>query len=376
MPHSMRTHYFRSSVLVFAYALNLFAYSHGVTHAATERQKLHVKQARLYDANGFQQPLLSRTFLIPADWQVAGGVQWNSGTDPNQPAFYESFSALSSDGRVSFEMLPAYSWVWVLDPNVRQFMIQTGQDSQLAPPLDATGVVQHYIIPNYRPGATIVQIQSRPDLANAYRQQLVKSGLQNIEASGLRISLDFVEAKLSYMLNGERYFESVSVQLSRVDTPSGLQLHTASNLFLFRAPAVEWESQQFVYATALRSMRQNPAWLKAIGQFNQNVARIRQEGAVRRQQIMSQMYEQMRYSQQQSWEYRQESVDYVAREFNESIREVETYSDPATGFDVELPNSYDYAFSNGLGEYIVTNDPSYNPTAELSGNWHPLQAAR
>jgi hypothetical protein len=84
----------------------------------------------------------------------------------------------------------------------------------------------------------------------------------------------------------------------------------------------------------------------------------------------------MRETQQESWEYRQESIDHVAREFSESIREVETYHDPSTGYDVELPQNYDYAFSNGLGEYIITNDPLYNPSQDqFGGNWHPLQAA-
>lgn len=365
------------SVIVFLGSLTILnSYCH-IAAAAPYRQKIHMKHIQLYDANGFGQPIVARSFLMPADWQVAGGVQWSTHYDPNQPAYFESFSAMSPDGRVSFDMLPAYSWIWFTDPGIRQMMLQTGNASRLASPLDATGVVQEYIIPNYRPGAVIVSVKPRPDLANALRQQLIKLGLGRLEANGCRVTLDFVEAQIAYTQNGVRYLESAVVQLFRSDFPStGMQSFTASNLFLFKAPAAEWEENQLIYATAMRSMRQNPAWLKAINQFQKNMARIRQQGAVRRQQIMNQMYEEMRESQQESWEYRQESIDHVAREFSESIREVETYHDPSTGYDVELPQNYDYAFSNGLGEYIITNDPLYNPSQDqFGGNWHPLQAA-
>ncbi|WP_278465688.1 hypothetical protein [Gimesia maris] len=345
--------------------------------AASSRQKFHMKQVKLYDSNGFKQPVVTRTFLMPADWQVAGGVKWNTHYDPNQPAYFESFSAVSPDGQVGFDLLPSYSWIWYTDPSLRQMLVQSGSGARLAPPLDAVGVVQQYIIPNYRPGATVVSVKPRPDLANALRQQLIKLGLAQLEANGCRVTLDFVEARIAYTQNGVRYVESAVVQLFRSDFSStGMQTFTASNMFLFKAPEKEWEDHQIIYATALSSMRQNPAWLKAINQFHKNMARIRQQGAVRRQQIMNQMYEEMRESQQKSWEHRQESIDHVAREFSESIREVETYHDPETGYDVELPQDYEYAFSNGLGDYIITNDPLYNPNQDLlESNWHPLQAA-
>lgn len=347
----------------------------GVASAAGPRT-LHVRQIKLYDRSGFGRPIVARTFLLPSDWQVVGGVEWNTTFQKYQPAYYESFSAASADGHASFELLPGYSWSWERDPTWRAMLQQQG--IPLAPPLDAAGVVREFIIPNYRPNATLTQVIARPDVANAVRQQLRMAGLDQLEANGCRVMVDFVEARLQSVHNGVTYQEGVIVQLIRTDfANSGMQAFAASNMYLFRAPADRWDDYAMVYHTAMRSMRQNPAWLKAIGQFQRNIARIRQEGAVRRQQIMAQMYEDIVRSQQESWEYRQESLDHVASEFSESIREVETYHDPQTGFDVELPNSYDYAFSNGLGEYVITNDPTYNPAhVPGAGNWQPLQHAR
>ncbi|MEW4488334.1 hypothetical protein AB1L42_09655 [Thalassoglobus sp. JC818] len=339
------------------------------------RPALHVRQVKLYDNQGFGKPVVCRSFLLPGNWQVSGGVQWAQTYQEYQPFYYESFSAVSDNQEASIELLPAYSWLWFADPYMRQMMQQTG--APLAAPLDATGVVQNVIIPNYRPGAVVTGVTPRNDLAQAFRKELVKYGLDQIEAMGSKLYLDFVEARISYIMNGVEFQEVVVVQLTRTDFAStGMQSYTASNMFLMRAPKAKWSDYESIFATALSSMRQNPAWLKAINKFHQNIARIRQKGAQQRQQIMRQTYEDIARSNQESWEYRQDSIDRSAREFSEMIREVETYYDPSTGYEVELPYEYDYAFSNGLGDYVVTDDPFYDPNSDLfSSNWQQLQTA-
>jgi hypothetical protein len=339
-----------------------------------------MRQTRLFDNQGFGRPIVSRSFLIPADWDVVGGVQWNSNLDPQLPAYFESFSAASPDRSVSFHILPNYSWNWHTDPNFRSMLQQSGIAQ--APPLDATGVVQQYIIPNYRPGAVITAVTPRQDLAQIVRSQLRQAGLDHLEASGCRVHLDFIEARIQYTSNGIQFQEAVVVQLMKTEfaDPFGnidLQAFQASSMYMFKAPAAKWNFYEPIFATAMQSMRQNPAWLKAIGQFHRNIARINSQGAQRRQQIMADMYEDISRTTQESWEHRQESYDRIAREFSEYMRDVETYHDPGTGFDVELPNTYEYAYSNGLGEYIITNDPLYNPNEDLiNGTWQTLQAVR
>jgi len=109
----------RLAVFVFLVSVTIMNSFCHTAAAAPYRQKLHMKHVKLYDANGLGQPIVARSFLMPADWQVAGGVQWSTHYDPNQPAYFESFSAMSPDGRVSFDMLPAYSWIWFADRFVR-----------------------------------------------------------------------------------------------------------------------------------------------------------------------------------------------------------------------------------------------------------------
>ena len=62
--------------------------------------------------------------------------------------------------------------------------------------------------------------------------------------------------------------------------------------------------------------------------------------------------------------------------FDQNIRGVQTFRDPTTGNTMELSNQYDHAWLNGSNEYIMSDDPNFNPNGQLNGNWNQLQAVR
>jgi hypothetical protein len=61
---------------------------------------------------------------------------------------------------------------------------------------------------------------------------------------------------------------------------------------------------------------------------------------------------------------------------DQGIRGVQTFRNPATGATMELSNQYDHAWLNGSNEYIMSDDPNFNPNGQLSGSWNQLQAVR
>ena len=63
-------------------------------------------------------------------------------------------------------------------------------------------------------------------------------------------------------------------------------------------------------------------------------------------------------------------------EADQNIRGVQTFRDPSTGHTMELSNQYDHAWLNGANEYVMSDDPNFNPNAQLSGSWNQLQAVR
>jgi hypothetical protein len=75
----------------------------------------------------------------------------------------------------------------------------------------------------------------------------------------------------------------------------------------------------------------------------------------------------------QAWEQQQASHDRISRRFSEYIRGVDTYQNPVTNQPVQLPGGYGRAWTNALGEYIVSDSASYNPNIGSSTNWQALQ---
>jgi hypothetical protein len=51
---------------------------------------------------------------------------------------------------------------------------------------------------------------------------------------------------------------------------------------------------------------------------------------------------------------------------------VDEYRNPFEGRSVELPSGYRSALANALGEYIMSDNPSFNPNIG-SQQWRPLQ---
>jgi len=62
--------------------------------------------------------------------------------------------------------------------------------------------------------------------------------------------------------------------------------------------------------------------------------------------------------------------------FDQNIRGVQTFRDPTSGRTMELSNLYDHAWLNGSNEYIMSDNPNFNPNGQLSGNWNQLQPVR
>lgn len=81
---------------------------------------------------------------------------------------------------------------------------------------------------------------------------------------------------------------------------------------------------------------------------------------------------------------RSASLDRSQGRLVNSIREVENYAIPGSTTAVQLPPGYDHVYSNGNGEYLLTNDAVLNPAADLGGyldgdldggNWTALKPA-
>jgi hypothetical protein len=58
------------------------------------------------------------------------------------------------------------------------------------------------------------------------------------------------------------------------------------------------------------------------------------------------------------------------------IRDVQTFRNPQTGDTFELSNLHDHACLGGNNEYLMSDDPNFNPNGQLNENWTSLQPVR
>ena len=74
-----------------------------------------------------------------------------------------------------------------------------------------------------------------------------------------------------------------------------------------------------------------------------------------------------------SYQQRQQVYDKISDNFSRYVRGVEQYHDPVENRQVELPSGYDNAWTNSLGEYVLSEGPGFNPNIGSNLNWQKIE---
>ena len=247
--------------------------------------------------------------------------------------------------------------------------------------MGAQQMLREIMLPRYRgqmQSLQIVKEEALPDLAREIARKQGRPDGDTGASEGAR-------ARIRYSLGGrdieEEVFGCVEVFQVPIASMFGQSMTTywwADYLFSFRADAGALDSKAGLFKAMTQGMRTNPRWRAAVQDTTRSLAqgqiqRIHQIGQFG--QAYAQQGAQMREENLQDWYRHGAMKDRQDREFSEMIRDVETYRDPFDGHEVELPDSYKYAWSTPLGEVIMTDDPNLNPNVGDNRTWEPMQAA-
>lgn len=75
----------------------------------------------------------------------------------------------------------------------------------------------------------------------------------------------------------------------------------------------------------------------------------------------------------QAYEQQQAVQDAMAEGFSQTIRGVETFRDPQTGESWELPGGYTEVWTNGSGEFVLSETAGLDPnTIFTNSSWRQL----
>ena len=312
--------------------------------------------------------------LIPAGWSTQGGCHWML-DNPGMPAVI-AFQAWNPHGAEGFEILPNLNLIW----NPMATMMQPPGShyfgAEVQPPVGIREAFRSYVIPRYRSQATDLQLIAEEPLPELPR--LVKS-----EAPLVGGSAEGGKVRICYTWQATRFEEEIygvvevfRAPIASMFGPVEIFIWFIDYLFSFRAAVGKLDATADLFSVMITSFQSNPHWYAAFKTITQSLAQqqiqhIRSIGEIGRTLALS--GSQMREQNLQDWYSRQETYDRLATDWSRAIRDVDAFVDPHRQEVVELPSGYGHAWANNLGEYIITEDPNYNPNLSSNLHWEPMQ---
>lgn len=332
-----------------------------LTHSPDDKV-LRLKMVSIQDRSGVGIGGEALQILIPTGWQTTGGILWRH--DLANLATL-SMRVASPDGSEAVEFFPLTPHSWPPPFGFAQGNNYLG--NILLPPVDPAVYVQQMIVPQFRKqvNASMIKRQALPEVAQVLAASAQQRGYNLVKAEKVR---------LEYTERGTIIQEDIYCVLFYGQYPTGT-IWSADRLYSFKAPKGELDSRAALFQALVASQQINLSWfnkyLQVVGMWQQNVmASIQSAGRLSR--YIAQTYDEISTMNRQAWENYQATSDRVNQQFSEQIRGVETYQNPFASHPVELPSGYQEVWANAKGEYVLSDNPTFNPNVGSTQNWQRL----
>lgn len=312
-------------------------------------------------------------FMIPEGWKVEGGIEWHHD--------WSCLTALNlrfraPEGAAQVEFLPSrpfcHSRRWVVPfPEGSNYM-----GNEVQPPLPSPkDYVLRIVQPRFRSDVRprFVSYTEMPKIAEATVAGMPEDGLRRTVRSG--------KVRWAYEVNGRKVEEDVYVTVVVAASPFGTDftLWKAEHLFALRAEEGGLDALTPLMMTTVNSARVELAWfaeyLQVVGMWMRNQQEsIRQAGLLSR--YLSRVSSEISDLHRAAWKNAQAGQDRIHRNFSNYLRGVESYHSPHEAYPVRLPAGYDYVWTSGSGEYLLTNQAGFDPNAGGTATWRLLERTR
>ncbi|PIE38001.1 MAG: hypothetical protein CSA52_03785 [Gammaproteobacteria bacterium] len=194
---------------------------------------------------------------------------------------------------------------------------------------------------------------------------------------------EFLEADIQAQRDGQNFRgKALMIRASAVQPDSGNIL-----MSLVIAPEGHFSDMMAGYLQILEQVKSNPEYARTKQQFaNQAMQRsqVAHQTRMANQRSNFEAHQNLvnqRSAQQdanfQQWmgDFRNDGTtpsaggSYTGQDYLvDSIHERQTFYDPDSGYNVSRDGQYDYNYTDGMGNFYGTNNPSFNPDS-LQGDW-------
>jgi hypothetical protein len=345
--------------------------------ADTKGNALRFKKYIYIDQQG--TGLEAFSFLMPSDWTFDGGMTWIL-DNPAMPSV-TAFRVYNPKGKEEFEVFANQCNFWTTNlqllgmfpPGTKYF------GSTVKKPVTAQKALRNIVLPKHRKNfqdLTVIKDEDVPELPIALGAGKQAQGYGSSGATGAKL-------RVSYTQNGipmeEEFYAVVESMTFPVQGMYGTTYNTLwyiDYIFSFKSEKGKLESYTQVFQTITSSFKVNPQWYAKYSNVieylaQQQITRIKSVGEFSR--MLSQMSDQISDEKMKQFESRGDVYDKVSQKFSDNTLGIDRYYDPHEGREVELPSGYNHAWSNNKGEYIIIDDPNFNPNVGSNLDWRPLE---
>jgi hypothetical protein len=345
-----------------------------------------MKQVEIIDHTQ-QQPQPAYDLMIPTAWQFKGAV--NVG-ESQGGCFADWFAVLgdakSADNSIELQILPQYTFQWVTDPQTQQQLQQENQQGAkvgikpcpVRAPVHAADFLRQDLIEKYRKGKPVISIDPFPELNQIARHNLGlppdgtgNPGGVHTEAARARLAFDDDKGKPV-----EEWVCAVIVVRALQSGRGGSYDWHAIDVLVLRTPKGQLDANDKLFNLIAGTIHPDPEWLKYSGGVIATLYRKKQEEEAKRSAIIAQFQQHVADTINGVVANSMRGSNNAAFGADQLVRGVQTFRDPSSGATFELSNQYDHAWLNGSNDYIMSDDPNFNPNGKLDGNWNSLQVVR
>ncbi|MDF9795464.1 hypothetical protein OKW21_000727 [Catalinimonas alkaloidigena] len=326
----------------------------------------------IYD-KGLQMPI--STITLPEGWKVEQDIAF----DPNTARPINFKLDISGPGG---ELSRAYAQLFEYGVRNRKSFEQAYQE--------ALGLILNNTL-NQASVANLVPSQE------GEQNKDFRKMAQKLSAQGMRVSA--LEVAVNGQRNGQAYKGKIAIAKLTQSTVMG-EMGTLMPMALMLAPTKHYEQSEAIIKKIGENTVSNPAHEQRMDQINQQVMqqmavanqqRSANAAAAHRQRMannqaafdasqrnISEM-NQIRDAQHNSYmNSMSNSGSYSTNGYSsqdayiDQIHERSTFNDPWSEQERHMDGQYDYNYTNGLGDYYRTDDPSFDQNS-LQGDWQQIE---
>jgi hypothetical protein len=318
--------------------------------------------------------------LVPVDWKYEGGVIWVMDS-PTMPAISQ-FRIWNPAGTEQFQVFPNQAFFWTDNPlTMELFPIGSKYfGSEVREPLSPVAALKAFVIPRFRSSVQDYKLVNEQDISDivAAASAGVQSTLPTSKGAG-KIRIEYSENGKTMEEEIYSVVEATYIPLQTIYGPKTNIMWGVNYTGSFKAEKGKLDTNAKILQTISDSVTLNLQWFNKYVQvveylIKMNIQQIQSTGQLG--SIIAQTGSEIRQENLDLYNLREATNDRISSQFSEYVRGVDSYYNPLEEKNVELPTGYDNVWVNNSGEYILADNPNYNPNVDNNQSFQRLEKTK